>query len=665
MKLRLLFLLNLLLNPLCVSATPLGTAFTYQGRLSDGGAPASGIYDLRFTIYDSTNNAGGIVASPLTNSAVAVSNGLFTVTLDFGEGVFDATDRWLEIGVRTNGSVGAFTTLSPRQALMPVPMALYALTPAGPAGPQGPVGTTGPQGPQGATGSVGPQGPAGAMGPQGPSGPTGPQGPAGASPFSLARSNAFYLEGFVGIGTTNPAAALEVNGTVSAASFAGSGTGLTELNGGDIANTSITGAQLANASVGNAQLAANAVQTSNIASAAVGSTQIADGAVTGTKIADGSIAARAVDASTFGTTFWKAGGNGGTTPDTCFLGTTDNQPLELRVNGGRALRLEPNSNGAANLIIGPNGVSAGVFGATIAGGYFNSVTASTATVGGGWGNSSSGGASVVAGGAQNTSSGNWSVVCGGEKNISSGTWAAVVSGQYSTSSGYVATVGGGNNNVSSGYGAAVPGGSFNLAGGTDSLAAGRRAHANHDGSFVWADTTDADFASQRNDQFRIRANGGVRFDINNGHYVEVFRQTVGISPFLIPIVIKTSTGAYLSEGGAWTDSSDGNLKENFQPVDVRAILEQVVALPVTRWSYKAEGNSIQHIGPVAQDFQSTFGLSADDKHIAPLDANGIALAAIQGLNQKVEQKEKEITELKQRLERLEQLLSQQLNGGAQ
>jgi len=126
MKLRLLFLLNLLLNPLCVSATPLGTAFTYQGRLSDGGAPASGIYDLRFTIYDSTNNAGGIVASPLTNSAVAVSNGLFTTTLDFGEGVFDAADRWLEIGVRTNGSVGAFTALSPRQPLTPAPYALYA-----------------------------------------------------------------------------------------------------------------------------------------------------------------------------------------------------------------------------------------------------------------------------------------------------------------------------------------------------------------------------------------------------------------------------------------------------------------------------------------------------------------------------------------------------------
>ena len=157
----------------------------------------------------------------------------------------------------------------------------------------------------------------------------------------------------------------------------------------------------------------------------------------------------------------------------------------------------------------------------------------------------------------------------------------------------------------------------------------------------------------------------VRFDVNNNGWVEVSRKTIGVPPFTIPILIDTSAGAYLSSGGAWTDSSDRNLKENFQPVDVRAILQQVVALPVTRWSYKAEGNSIQHIGPVAQDFQSTFGLSADDKHIAPLDANGIALAAIQGLNQKVEQKEKEITELKQRLERLEQLLSQQLNGGAQ
>ena len=65
-----------------------GSTFTYQGRLNDGGTPANGLYDLRFTIYDSTNNPGVVVAGPLTNSAAGVSNGLFTVALDFGAGVF-------------------------------------------------------------------------------------------------------------------------------------------------------------------------------------------------------------------------------------------------------------------------------------------------------------------------------------------------------------------------------------------------------------------------------------------------------------------------------------------------------------------------------------------------------------------------------------------------
>ncbi|PYM09728.1 MAG: hypothetical protein DME18_17535, partial [Verrucomicrobia bacterium] len=84
-----------------------GTAFTYQGRLSDNGAPAGGIYDLRFTIYDALAN-GNAVSGIITNAATSVSNGLFTVVLDFGAGVFAGADRWLEIGVRTNSS-GAFT----------------------------------------------------------------------------------------------------------------------------------------------------------------------------------------------------------------------------------------------------------------------------------------------------------------------------------------------------------------------------------------------------------------------------------------------------------------------------------------------------------------------------------------------------------------------------
>ena len=84
---------------------------------------------LTFTLYDAVSS-GSLVGGPLTN-AVAVSNGLFTVTLDFGAGVFTGADRWLEIGVRTNGAASDFTSLDPRQPVMPTPYALYAASAAG------------------------------------------------------------------------------------------------------------------------------------------------------------------------------------------------------------------------------------------------------------------------------------------------------------------------------------------------------------------------------------------------------------------------------------------------------------------------------------------------------------------------------------------------------
>ena len=103
-----------------------GTAFTYQGRLNSGTNPATGIYDLRFTVYDAVSG-GSVAGSALTNAATPVTNGLFTVMLDFGSGVFTGSARWLDIGVRTNGG-GGFTTLSPRQKLTPTPYAVMANT---------------------------------------------------------------------------------------------------------------------------------------------------------------------------------------------------------------------------------------------------------------------------------------------------------------------------------------------------------------------------------------------------------------------------------------------------------------------------------------------------------------------------------------------------------
>jgi hypothetical protein len=110
-----------------LKAAPLGTAFTYQGRLNDGANPANGRYDLQFIAYDALS-AGNQIGNLVTNLAVTVSNGLFTVNLDFGANVFTGNARWLSIGVRSNGVVASFTLLNPLQPLTPAPNAIYAST---------------------------------------------------------------------------------------------------------------------------------------------------------------------------------------------------------------------------------------------------------------------------------------------------------------------------------------------------------------------------------------------------------------------------------------------------------------------------------------------------------------------------------------------------------
>ena len=100
------------------------TAFTYQGRLNLNTNPAAGIYDFRFTIYDAVTN-GAVISGPLTNASVAVTSGVFTVTLDFGTAPFPGTNRWLDIGVRTNGSA-TFTALNPRQRVTAAPYSITA-----------------------------------------------------------------------------------------------------------------------------------------------------------------------------------------------------------------------------------------------------------------------------------------------------------------------------------------------------------------------------------------------------------------------------------------------------------------------------------------------------------------------------------------------------------
>jgi hypothetical protein len=149
------------------------------------------------------------------------------------------------------------------------------------------------------------------------------------------------------------------------------------------------------------------------------------------------------------------------------------------------------------------------------------------------------------------------------------------------------------------------------------------------------------------------------------------------------VVAMTLTSGGLTVNGAFVSASDRNAKEDFKPVDAQAVLAKVAALPLSEWRYKDDEERVRHLGPVAQDFHAAFGLGTDDKHIATVDADGVALAAIQGLNQKVEARtwelvaksddlearsrklEAENAALKARLEELERLLKTRLDAGAQ
>lgn len=109
------------------SAEALGTAISYQGKLRFEGEQVTGVYDLQFLLYDALENPATQIGNLVDLAAVQVEDGLFTVQLDFGTGAFDGDARWLEIRVRPNGSGDPYTTLTPRQAILATPYALYSL----------------------------------------------------------------------------------------------------------------------------------------------------------------------------------------------------------------------------------------------------------------------------------------------------------------------------------------------------------------------------------------------------------------------------------------------------------------------------------------------------------------------------------------------------------
>ena len=373
MKNKTLFIISLigcLVVAMTVGAYAQGTAFTYQGRLQSGVTPTTGTYDMTFALYNASSG-GGQVGPTLTDTGLQVTNGFFTVILDFGA-VYNGTVYWLQIGVRTNGAV-LYTALSPRQELTPTP---YAIT------------------------------------------------------------------------------AENLDGTLSASQLTGT-----------LPNSLLSG------------LYGNAVNFNNPADNFVGN---GAGLVNvNAALLDGLAA----------TNFWQLNGNANTTPGVNFLGTPDNQALDIRVNNARGLRVEPDPTFSVPNVIGgsyANFVRSGAVGNFIGGGGYNATDgtnfitgANLNTISGGYGNRITNGyENVIGGGVYNS--------------ISTPDRASTIGGGY-------------GNYISSSFGS-IPGGYQNVVSGDYGFAAGNDAQALHGGSFVWSDIeSQTPFASANSNQFLVRA----------------------------------------------------------------------------------------------------------------------------------------------------------------
>jgi hypothetical protein len=276
--------------------------------------------------------------------------------------------------------------------------------------------------------------------------------------------------------------------------------------------------------------------------------------------------------------------------------------------------------------------------AVVGGGYDHTASGYASTVGGGWNNEAAAGYSVIAGGSTNATSDQFAAVGGGASNAAGGSYATISGGLDNTTSADFATVGGGDTNTASGWRSTVPGGVGNIAASAHSFAAGRRAKtaAGATGSFVWSDGNDFDTWSWSPNEFVARATGG-------------FWLITGIDGSGNIV-----SGAHLAAGsGQWSQLSDRGVKTAFAPVDGREVLARLAQVPIEAWSYTSQPEGIRHMGPMAQDFRAAFGLGEDERYIGSIDADGVALAAIQGLYQLSQDQEAQIATLEARIDDLE------------
>lgn len=292
-----------------------------------------------------------------------------------------------------------------------------------------------------------------------------------------------------------------------------------------------------------------------------------------------------------------------------------------------ALGVDTEASGIVSTAFGQNTVASG--------GYSTAMGSST----------TAGGAASTAMGSSTNASGNISTAMG-ESTTASGVFSTATglsttaSGGGSTAMGHTTTASGigstamGRQTTASGdYSSAM--GLSTTASGRYSTAMGRYASTNNkEGAFVYGDASTTSLISALSDnEFTVRATGGVRFYTSSN----------------------LSTYCRLTPGsGSWDCTSSRHAKENFEDLDGEDVLEEVAAMPIQTWNYRAEGGGVRHVGATAQDFYAAFQLGSSDESISMVDADGINLLAIQAL----ERRTGELREKSQRIEILETRLAE-------
>jgi len=697
-----------------------GTAFTYQGQLQNNGAPANGLYDLRFKLFlDSLgNNQAG---SPVLTNGVPVANGLFIVAVDFGAGVFTGSNYWLEVDVKTNGGT-SYMDLTPLQAVTPTPYSIFAEnigSEALSAGAYGNVvifnnaanqfsGTFTGNGAGLTNANAATLGGLGATNFWLTSGNTGTSptngnflGTADVQPVEIRvgglrgwrvepdprsdgaanliggyLSNA-VLQPFSGgdfIGGGGYAGGFNLVLSNSSGNFIGAGSG-NQI--GPNLNNSFIGAGGPNTIQSPASVivggGANTIYSDDPDSVICGGYDLqiftnapysaivagADIQIYGSapySIIGGGFVNKIYGDTNFYGTSVIAGG---------YSGTIYSNSWNSFIGGGGGNTIGASSD--HSVIVGGNGNTAMGSGVFIGGGGYdgtfyegNQALSSASMIGGGLGNvigyyslySVIGGGDynaiqnlttngTIAGGANNVieSGALYATIGGGAGNTNDASYGTIPGGfsNVVNSASAYATIGGGAGNAINANYATIPGGFGNVvnSGAEYSFCAGNQAQALQSGEFVWADSQFGPFVASTPNSVNFRCGGGVRFTSGNTG------QQVSWMPGM----------------GSWTFTSDRNTKDRFETVDSESVLARISQLPIVEWSYK--GYPQRHIGAMAQDFHALFPLNGDDKSLNDADLHGVALAAIQGLNRKLDEqiqeskeKDTEIADLKQELNEL-------------